>query len=337
MENYRKYCKHIFVDVVGFTKDRTSEDQVAIITELNTICQSSVESLTEAKVLYAPTGDGLCISLIEAMDFDVQFRIALKILSEISRYNENCERKQRRFELRIGIDENYDTIVTDINQKENIIGAGINRAARIMDSGDKSQIVISQTTYDALSHSTLYSESFAKVEKKIKHGQKLNTYFYLGDEDGVRNTLPNLVNFQDLTTFQSYYLLAAVCFEHHEVKEDKIDQFVYDTLDRFALIALRTLDVEKALLKVQDPAQPLGLISDKDISKKITHLTDNVEGIKILGDYSSILRKELKPIQWMFKNAISLTELQPNVKKEIEDRFQSLIEVIHKELNRSEE
>jgi hypothetical protein len=69
----------IFLDIVAYS-ERTIEAQAAVINVLNTMVRRSVESLClgSENVIYIPTGDGICIALLDVSDPpDVQIKLAL--------------------------------------------------------------------------------------------------------------------------------------------------------------------------------------------------------------------------------------------------------------------
>ena len=63
------HVKYVFMDIVGYTKDRSVEAQVEIIRKLNQIVRKALdESKIElTKTILIPTGDGMCIALVEVM------------------------------------------------------------------------------------------------------------------------------------------------------------------------------------------------------------------------------------------------------------------------------
>jgi len=177
--------KCIFLDVAGFTNDRSVEAQVDIVGTLNRLVKESLEhhNITRPKRILLPTGDGLCIVLLDVKDpHDVHIRIALSVLGSLEKHNSASDkeiRASRKFQVRIGISQNDDTLVTDINGRRNIAGAGINTAQRVMDKADGSQILVSQTVYDHLRDREKYMESFQEFTTTTKHGKKVNVYHLL--------------------------------------------------------------------------------------------------------------------------------------------------------------
>ena len=152
---------------------------------LNRVVKESLEhhNITPLKRILLPTGDGLCIVLLDVKDpYDVHIRIALSVLGSLEKHNSASDEKvraSRKFQVRIGISQNDDTLVTDINGRRNIAGAGINTAQRVMDKADGSQILVSQTVYDHLRDREKYMESFDEFTATTKHGKQVKVYHLL--------------------------------------------------------------------------------------------------------------------------------------------------------------
>ena len=75
----------------------------------------------------------------------------------------------RKFHVRIGINENVDNLIIDINGKLNVAGSGINMSQRIMSCCDGGQILISQTVYEFLSAREEYMNLFKVYPATGKH------------------------------------------------------------------------------------------------------------------------------------------------------------------------
>ena len=112
-----KAVKYVFLDVVAYTR-RTVEVQCDIITTLNKIVKGVIDELhiiEESSVIYIPTGDGICIALVDAtLPYDIHITIAKNILSAIWTYSQSLEDNYRKFEIRIGINQSDDNLVRDI-------------------------------------------------------------------------------------------------------------------------------------------------------------------------------------------------------------------------------
>lgn len=173
-------AKYIFLDVVGFTRNRSVEAQSDIVELLNSLVSSCLSEydLSEDKRILLPTGDGLCVALLNIEDpYDIHILLALDVLEALSKHNSDPELDEmRKFKIRIGISANTDNLVTDINGNPNIAGRGINEAQRVMDTADGGQILISQAVYNTLRDREKYMDSFAHYSTKVKHGEQLIVY-----------------------------------------------------------------------------------------------------------------------------------------------------------------
>src|SRR2546427_3948308 len=100
-------AKHIVLDVVEFTHNRSVEAQTDIVHALNAIVKSSVqcENIPQEKILFLPTGDGLGIVLLSVESpkypYDTHIQIALRIISGIHEHNEQMQDAMRQFQVRI--------------------------------------------------------------------------------------------------------------------------------------------------------------------------------------------------------------------------------------------
>lgn len=172
-------AKYIFLDIVGFTHNRSTEAQADIVKYLNEIVSKTVKekSIPEDKRIFIPTGDGICIVLlsIEA-PVDIHMQIALSILDHINSYNDSIQNETRQVQVRIGIDANTDTLVADINNQQNIAGAGISMASRIMNLADGNQILVGQAVYETLRHREKYTNAFKAFQATVKHGTQLSIH-----------------------------------------------------------------------------------------------------------------------------------------------------------------
>ena len=176
------YVKYIFLDVVGFTKDRSVEAQAYIIDLLNHNVSRAIANLVidYDKLILLPTGDGLCIALLEvSTPFDIHLLLAKEIISYIDQARNVALDPSRDFQVRIGINENVDNIVQDINGRRNVAGMGINMAQRIMNCADGGQILVGQMVYETLSGREKYIKSFREFKAVGKHDIHLSVFQYL--------------------------------------------------------------------------------------------------------------------------------------------------------------
>jgi class 3 adenylate cyclase len=193
-EVIRRYAKYIFLDVVQFSK-RSAEAQSEIVYHLNeTVRQSlSKHNVKEEDCILIPTGDGMCIAFIgQDLPYDIHMQVALTILELVDAHNQATEKQSRQFQVRIGINQNTDILVQDINDRRNVAGAGINLAARVMEQADGGQILVSQTVYDELQPSEQYMERFLQFHAQAKHGLSFSVYQFIEEtHEGLNLDTPN--------------------------------------------------------------------------------------------------------------------------------------------------
>jgi len=118
--------KYIFLDVEGYSRGRSVEAQTDIIVSLNKIVRAAVEraKVPSNQLIYLPTGDGICIAILNVREpFDQTLLIALEILKDLQHHNAGQTDEQRRFGVRIGLNENTDNRVIDVNGRPNIAGS----------------------------------------------------------------------------------------------------------------------------------------------------------------------------------------------------------------------
>jgi hypothetical protein len=189
--------KYIFLDIVKYTKGRTRNAQRDIIEALNPIVRKSVEDfdIPEEKRIYLPTGDGMCIALLDInKPFDIHLQIALRILKGLSKHNKKNTQKMRQFDVRIGINDGEDLTYTDINHRRNVAGDGINMAARIMGVADKRQILVGDSVFKALQGDDKYESSFKSYIATVKHDLQIPVHQFVAPRhEGLDITTPDAI------------------------------------------------------------------------------------------------------------------------------------------------
>jgi class 3 adenylate cyclase len=208
----------VFLDIVGFTRNRSVEAQSDVVAAMNALVSKAMDDtqVPASKVILLPTGDGIAIALIEVTGVDAHLRLALEIVRLVAERNASEADAMRRFEVRIGINENVDNIVTDINGRRNVAGAGISTAQRIMDKADGGQILVGQTVYEVLRQRERYLSSFRAFRARGKHGLEFDVYQFLSkDAFGLSVATPSAFASgatmpRKLTKFAAYYLAHAI-------------------------------------------------------------------------------------------------------------------------------
>ncbi|PIN73621.1 hypothetical protein COV20_05350 [Candidatus Woesearchaeota archaeon CG10_big_fil_rev_8_21_14_0_10_45_16] len=178
-------AKYVFLDIISYSYKRTVEAQTDIIAVMNDIVRKTLKNLKipDTKRILLPTGDGICIALLNINEpYDIHLEVALSILKGIYEHNNSEEDPMRQFNVRIGVNENTDNQVIDVNGNNNIAGAGINEAQRIMDQGEKAMIFVGRTVHSHLAQREKYQGKFRKYDAVIKHNLKLEVYQLIDSE-----------------------------------------------------------------------------------------------------------------------------------------------------------
>lgn len=192
-------AKYICLDIEKYT-DRGVDAQLEIRGVLDDIvlaCVAEEPALAdERRRIYLPTGDGMCIALLDIpADKDpIHLRLALRILKRVRDYKSNARHRQLEFDVRIGIHAATDYLVKDINKFPNLAGAGINKAFRVMGIADGGQILVSKEVFLGLVKQLPHQ--FRPYELKVRHGLSLPVYQFKGEADGLNTDVPLVVNEQ---------------------------------------------------------------------------------------------------------------------------------------------
>jgi TolB-like protein/cytochrome c-type biogenesis protein CcmH/NrfG len=167
----------LFVDIVGYSKLLINE-QSELLQELNeTVRQLPQVTTAEAsgKLIRLPSGDGM--ALVFRDDPEAPARCAL----EISR----ALRTVPAIQLRMGIHSGPINEISDVNERINIAGAGINLAQRVMDCGDAGHILLSKRVADDLAQYRHWRPFLHELgEFEVKHGVRIHLVNLYNDESG---------------------------------------------------------------------------------------------------------------------------------------------------------
>ena len=173
--------RYVYIDVVEFSLDRTIEAQAGIMLALARLVQLSVVSLEldPASVMYLPTGDGMCICLVDLIEpYDADIRIALSVMEQVHALALVEADAGRRFTVRIGVNENHDNLLVDVAGRPNVVGLGINMAHRVMSVAAASQLYLGHAVHARLVQRERYRPFLFPVQAIIKHGERLQCYGY---------------------------------------------------------------------------------------------------------------------------------------------------------------
>jgi TolB-like protein/class 3 adenylate cyclase len=132
----------LFIDIVGYSKLLINEQHESL-QELNQIVRGTEAfrtAETAGQLTRVPTGDGMALVFSTTPDAPVQCAL------EIGKALKSCP----DLRVRMGIHSGPVSAVTDVNDRSNIAGGGINMAQRVMDCGDAGHILLSKRVAEDL-------------------------------------------------------------------------------------------------------------------------------------------------------------------------------------------
>ena len=156
----------LFMDVVGYSKLLVNE-QRELIEELNRVVRTTAQfrkSEATGKLIRIPTGDGMALVFFQTPEEPA--RCALEIAQALHEHP--------RLSLRMGIHSGPVHQVTDVNDRPNVAGIGINVAQRVMDCGDAGHILLTKRVAEDLAQDTQWAVHLHELgEVELKHGVKI--------------------------------------------------------------------------------------------------------------------------------------------------------------------
>ncbi|CAN5274105.1 hypothetical protein BH20VER2_BH20VER2_12220 [soil metagenome] len=178
----------LLIDVVGYSKLLVNE-QIDVLQKLNAIVRSTPhfrDAEASGKLMRLPTGDGMALLFFDSAEAPVECAL------EIARAAKDIP----NLLLRMGAHSGPIKQVTDVNDRANFAGAGINLAQRVLDCGDAGHILLSRRLAEDLSsylHWHPYLQDFGECE--VKHGVKVHLFNLC--KDGLGNpALPEKLRLQ---------------------------------------------------------------------------------------------------------------------------------------------
>jgi TolB-like protein/Flp pilus assembly protein TadD/class 3 adenylate cyclase len=165
----------LFLDVVGFSK-LLINDQTEILQQLNRIVRETPhfrEAEAAGKLIRLATGDGMALVFSNSAEAPVE--CALEITKALKSYPQ--------IQLRMGVHSGPINAVSDVNDRSNVTGAGINIAQRVMDCGDAGHILLSRHVAEDLEQYRQWQPCLHDLgECEVKHGVRVHVVnFYTED------------------------------------------------------------------------------------------------------------------------------------------------------------
>jgi TolB-like protein/class 3 adenylate cyclase len=167
----------LFIDIVGYSKLLTNEQRERL-QELNRIVRETEHfRVAEAagKLVRIPTGDGMVLAFFTSPDAPVRCAVAIS----------RALRGMTHLPLRMGIHSGPVDLVEDVNDKQNLAGAGVNVAQRVMNCGDAGHILLSARAADDLAQYAEWKTLLHDIgEAEVKHGTTVRVFSLYNGEVG---------------------------------------------------------------------------------------------------------------------------------------------------------
>jgi adenylate cyclase len=167
----------LLIDIVGYSKLLITEQREQL-QALNEIVRNTAQfraSDANGMLVRIPTGDGM--ALIFGDTVEAPLRCAVEISEAVTTHPE--------IHLRMGIHSGPVSEVTDVSERTNIAGAGIDIAQRVMDCGDAGHILLSKHVADDLAPHPRWNRCLHDLgECEVKHGAHVSVVNLYGDQFG---------------------------------------------------------------------------------------------------------------------------------------------------------
>jgi TolB-like protein/class 3 adenylate cyclase len=159
----------LLIDVVGYSKLLVNE-QIELLQELKQIVRSTEcfrAAEARGELIRVPTGDGMALVFLHSPEEPV--RCALEISKALQDHPS--------IHVRMGIHSGPVGQVTDVNDRTNIAGAGINVAQRVLDCGDAGHILLSAHVAEDLCEYRHWQPCLHDLgECEVKYGLRLHLF-----------------------------------------------------------------------------------------------------------------------------------------------------------------
>jgi TolB-like protein/Flp pilus assembly protein TadD len=172
----------LLIDIVGYSKLLITEQREQL-RALNEIVRNTAQFRTSdatGMLVRIPTGDGMALVFRDSVE--APLRCAVEISQGIKTHP--------GINLRMGIHSGPVSEVTDVSERTNIAGAGIDIAQRVMDCGDEGHILLSKHVADDLAPHPRWNRCLHSLgECEVKHGARVSVVNFYDDQFG-NATLP---------------------------------------------------------------------------------------------------------------------------------------------------
>ena len=153
----------LFIDIVGYSKLLINEQHESL-QDLNQAVRGTDAfraAESAGKLIRLPTGDGMALAFGTTPDAPV--RCALQTSKAL--------RDHPTLKVRMGVHSGPMSGMTDVNDRSNVAGAGMNMAQRVMDCGDAGHILLSKRVAEDLAQYRHWQPHLHDLgECEVKHG-----------------------------------------------------------------------------------------------------------------------------------------------------------------------
>ncbi|HEU0208040.1 MAG TPA: adenylate/guanylate cyclase domain-containing protein [Candidatus Udaeobacter sp.] len=170
----------LFMDIVGYSKSLIGEqsDLVRQLKEVVATSEHFRRAQAQNKLVTLPTGDGMALVFRDEAEAPAQ--CALEIAEAL--------KSHPQLQLRMGIHSGPVNVLTDLNDRSNVAGAGINMAQRVMDCGDAGHILLSKRAAEDLESYARWRPYLHDLDEcEVKHGVRISLVNLCGDNVGNPN------------------------------------------------------------------------------------------------------------------------------------------------------
>jgi len=159
----------LLIDVAGYSKLLINE-QIELLQDLNQIVRSTEcfrSAEASGKLNRVPMGDGMALLFFRSPEEPV--RCALEVSAAL--------RDHPHIRLRMGVHSGPVNRITDVNDKTNFAGSGINVGQRVLDCGDAGHILLSAHVAEDLAQYRDWEPWLHDLGKcEVKHGLRLHLF-----------------------------------------------------------------------------------------------------------------------------------------------------------------
>ena len=165
----------LFIDIVGYST-RLTDEQQGLVDRLNQAVRSSDEfnkAAAAGRLKKIPTGDGMALIFYNSPEQPVECAVEI---SRVLKHHPDLP-------VRMGVHSGPVSAVTDVNDRVNAAGVGINVAQRLMDCGDAGHILLSKRIAEDLQQNGRWRPHLHDLgEVEVKHGDRVHVFnFYTSD------------------------------------------------------------------------------------------------------------------------------------------------------------